>query len=256
MDESVITGNIVRVIENSAHDQLIAFNRGIGNLLDTPGLETGANPLSPTAFVEAFADALTGVDAEEKIKFQILKVLNQSSLADFTAIYADLNKHLTHLGVMPAPLRAPSRRPGERQRPQQPRPPGAPPAGSAEIDVMSLFRRMASQSSFAMPGMRANGGGGGGPGVGSADLAREVPDDIRLVANAGRHFWQTRLYRRGVGTHAIDVHARHACRGTEPLSSTTLVPPNEIHRQICDVQDHVLDDLGIAAVSGLGRKLA
>jgi Protein of unknown function (DUF1631) len=174
MDESVITGNIVRVIENSAHDQLVAFNRGIGNLLDLPGLETDANPLSPTTFVEAFADALTSVNAEDKIKFQILKVLNQASLADFTAIYADLNKHMTHLGVMPAALRASpaNRRAGAKQRPQQPRPPGAQAPGSAEIDVMSLFRRMASQSSFSLPGMRQDGaGGGGGGGVSPSDLA-------------------------------------------------------------------------------------
>src|SRR5262249_41920533 len=31
MDESVITSNIVRVVENSAHTELISFNRGIGN---------------------------------------------------------------------------------------------------------------------------------------------------------------------------------------------------------------------------------
>src|SRR5205085_9315988 len=91
-------------------------------------------------------------------------------LADFTSIYADLNKHMTHLGVMPAALRASpaSRRAGEKQRPQQPRPPGAPPPGSAEIDVMSLFRRMASQSSFSLPGMRQDGGGGDGGGGGAA----------------------------------------------------------------------------------------
>jgi hypothetical protein len=92
--------------------------------------------------------------------------------------------------------------------------------------------------------------------LGSSALTREVPDSIRLVANAGRHFWQTTLYRRGVSTHAIDVYARHSCRGTEPLSSTTLVPPIEVHRQVCDLQDTVLDELGIAAVSGLGRRLA
>ncbi|HYT97427.1 MAG TPA: DUF1631 family protein, partial [Casimicrobiaceae bacterium] len=172
MDESVITGNIVRVIENGAHDHLAAFNRGIGNLLDQPDLDTGANPLSPTTFVGAFADALTGVDADDKIKFQILKVLNQAALGDFATIYADLNKHLTHLGVMPAAARMQpaNRRPGERQRPQQPRPPGAPAHGSAEIDVMSLFRRMASQSSGTFPGMHMDGGAGGG-GFSPNDLA-------------------------------------------------------------------------------------
>src|SRR5205823_3365150 len=40
--------------------------------------------------------------------------------------------------------------------------------GSAEVDVMSLFRRMASQSSFSLPGMRQDGSGGGGGGGGGA----------------------------------------------------------------------------------------
>jgi uncharacterized protein DUF1631 len=147
MDESVVTGNIVRVIENNAHDQLLAFNRGIANLLDRPGLEPEANPLSPQVFVEAFALALSGVSIEDKLKFQILKVLNHASLSDFITVYADLNKHLTHLGVMPASLKGPSsgggRRPGEKSRPASARPGSSGGQGSAEVDVMSLFRRTA-----------------------------------------------------------------------------------------------------------------
>jgi len=92
--------------------------------------------------------------------------------------------------------------------------------------------------------------------IGSAQLAEAVPAELRLVPNAGRHFWQTKLHRRGVGTHAIDVFARHACRGTEPMSSTTLVAPVVVHRQVCDVQDAVLRDLRIAAVAGLDRRPA
>jgi len=90
MDETVITSNIVRVVENSAHEELIAFNRGIGSLLESPGLETDANPLAPATIVEAFAEALSGVKAGDKIRFQILKELNQTSLIDIAAIYADL----------------------------------------------------------------------------------------------------------------------------------------------------------------------
>jgi len=172
MDETVITSNIVRVVENSAHEELIAFNRGIGSLLDSPGLETDANPLAPATIVEAFAEALTGVKAEEQVKFQILKELNQTSLIDIAAIYADLNRHLTHLGVMPAAGRGPgARRPTER--PRTPSKPGERGAGPAEVDVMSLFRKMASQGSFPMsgapslpmvdvPGAEPGGGGGGG----------------------------------------------------------------------------------------------
>jgi Protein of unknown function (DUF1631) len=153
MDESVITSNIVRVVENSAHTELIAFNRGIGNLLERPDLETSANPLAPATIVEAFAEALTGVNAEERIKFQILKELNQASLSDITAIYADLNKHLTQIGAMPAALKSQfAGRRGERPRPQPPRPSGGPVHGPAEVDVMSLFRKMASSSSFPAAG--------------------------------------------------------------------------------------------------------
>ena len=181
MDESVITSNIVRVIENSAHDQLLAFNRGIGNLLDKPDLETEANPLAPTTFVESFADALSNVNADDKLKFHILKVLNQAALGELTAIYVDLNRHLTHLGVMPQTGRGQQapRRPGERPKatkPQQPRPPGAQAPGSAEVDVMALFRKMAAQGGQSIPGM-SDGGGGGGNGSGglpSIDLAAGV----------------------------------------------------------------------------------
>ena len=192
MDESVIAGNIVRVIENKAHDQLIAFNRGIANLLDRPGLETEANPLSPKAFVEAFSAALTGVSIEDKLKFQILKVLNQASLADFTNLYADLNKHLTHLGVMPVALRAPqgARKPGEKQRSQASQRPGSAAHGSAEVDVMSLFRRMASQSSFSMPGMRHDdgaGAGGGGAGGGMSSGGGFGPGALASGGFGGSH---------------------------------------------------------------------
>jgi hypothetical protein len=146
----VITSNIVRVVENSAHHELIAFNRGIGSLMDRPGLETDANPLAPAMIVEAFAEALTGVKAEERTKFQILKELNQTSLSDIAAIYADLNKHLTQVGAMPAALRSTAGgRRGDRPRPQAR---GAEGGGAAEVDVMELFRRMASQSSHPMAG--------------------------------------------------------------------------------------------------------
>src|SRR5205085_10073703 len=48
MDESVITGNIVRVVENMCHDELLLLNRGIGYLLSRPDPETPDNPLAPS----------------------------------------------------------------------------------------------------------------------------------------------------------------------------------------------------------------
>jgi len=105
MDESVLTGNIRRNVENFCHDELLVLNRGMGHLLGRAELETEGNPLAPGVIVEAFAGALRGVRAEERIKLAILRELNQSSLGDLNAIYADLNQHLINLRVVPAAIR-------------------------------------------------------------------------------------------------------------------------------------------------------
>ena len=153
MDESVLTGNIARVVENVCYEELQTLNRAIGHLVGNPNLETAANPLAPEAFVLAFAEALKTVKAEQRVKFTILKELNQAPLADITTMYSDLNKRLQSLHVIPAGSR-PSiiNRGGAADRARgaaglegadaradlhQAPPP-------AEMDVMALFRRMYS----------------------------------------------------------------------------------------------------------------
>ncbi len=101
MDESVLTGNIIRVVENLCYDELLDLNRAVGYLIGRPDLETKANPLAPTTIVEAFSQALQSIKVEPRIKFTILRELNQSSLGDINAIYADLNRHLENLHVVP-----------------------------------------------------------------------------------------------------------------------------------------------------------
>jgi hypothetical protein len=64
MDESVVTGNITRVVENLCHEELRLLNRGIGHLLGQPDLETDRNPFAPAAIVEAFAESLQTIKAE------------------------------------------------------------------------------------------------------------------------------------------------------------------------------------------------
>jgi len=152
MDESVITGNIVRVVENLCHDELLTLNRGIGHLLGKPDLETPENPLAPETIVLAFSEALKGVKTENRIKFQILKELNQAQLGDVNAIYADLNRHLTNLRVMPSASARVMPRGGGPDRSRTGAPPPVAPPPTPEVDVMALFRRMASQGNFPMAG--------------------------------------------------------------------------------------------------------
>ena len=152
MDAAVVTGNITRVVENLCHDELQLLNRGVGHLLGQPDLETARNPFAPAAIVDAFADSLQTIKAEPGVKFAILKELNRASLAEINGIYADLNKHLQNLHVMPAGINRPLpiRRSGGRSRAkagadategESAAAQNAPAAPAAEIDLMELFRR-------------------------------------------------------------------------------------------------------------------
>ena len=153
MDESVLTGNITRIVENACHDELGEFNRCVGYLLGKPGLETDGNPLAPQIIIAAFADALKEIKTDKAIKFQILKELNQASLGDLAAIYADMNRHLVNLRIIPAGAShgrivnrgTPGERPGKPAAnvpvPPSNQPP-QPPAHASEVDMNALFRRM------------------------------------------------------------------------------------------------------------------
>jgi hypothetical protein len=145
MDRAVLTGNVKRIIENTCHDELSGLNRAIGYLMGRPDLETDDNPLAPTTIVEAFWQALAALRVDERMKFQVMRELNQAPLSDINAIYADLNQHLARLKVIPASSRPVIRNTGgsEARRDkvaaalQSPPPPQVP-----EVDVMALFQRM------------------------------------------------------------------------------------------------------------------
>lgn len=146
MDEAVLTGNITRVVENLCHDELATLNRGVGYLLGKPDLPTESNPLGPATIVGAFSKAVSTLKTDRKIKFQIMKDLNQAQLGEINTIYAYLNEHLTRLNMMPSQGRAQINRGAQDRagaKPQAPGPkPPPPPAGPAELDVMAMFKRM------------------------------------------------------------------------------------------------------------------
>jgi len=191
MDEAVVTGNITRGMENLCYDELQLLNRGVGHLLGQPDLETSRNPFAPSAIVEAFAQALQTLKAEPRVKFAILKELNQASLAEVNSIYADLNKHLQNMHVLPEGAHLPTFGRGAlRPRTKVSRAPaeeGAP-APSPEVDVMELFRRRFGSGAvagyapggagmpapgMAGPAMMPQGAGGqpmGGPGQGMPQM--------------------------------------------------------------------------------------
>jgi uncharacterized protein DUF1631 len=152
MDESVLTGNIVRVVENLCYDELLELNRAVGYLIGRPDLETKANPLAPTTIVEAFSQALQSIKLDQRLKFTILRELNQSSLGDINAIYADLNRHLENLHVVPRMRHSTTHRGGgpvERAAAAEAREKEAAAVAAAddagqENDLMAMLQRLAS----------------------------------------------------------------------------------------------------------------
>ncbi|MCC7328119.1 MAG: DUF1631 domain-containing protein [Burkholderiales bacterium] len=165
MDEAVLHGNITRVVENLCHDELAVLNRGVGYLMGEPDLATESNPLGPATIVGAFSKALGTLKSDRRIKYQIMKDLNQAQLGEIATIYADLNRHLTRLNMVPAPGRASVvNRGGPADRAAAMRAAAAaagqtpPPPPASEIDVMAMFRRMYGG---AMPS--ASGAFAGGP---------------------------------------------------------------------------------------------
>ncbi len=210
MDESVLTGNITRVVENLCHDELTSLNRGIGYLMGQPDLETDGNPLAPATIVDAFADAVKALTTEYRVKFQILKEVNQGSLAEINSIYSDLNRHLTNLRVMPTGSRSFVNRgsSADRARPKH----DAPAQASAEIDVMTLFRRMFGGQ--PMPSVSVPPAGGPAPAFG-------MPSPYGMPSGAMPHAPQSDF-------PAIDMAAMPASRyvpsGPLPPTPSGYVP--------------------------------
>jgi hypothetical protein len=179
MDESVLSGNIVRIVENQCENELRDFNRSVGYLLGRPDLETAANPLAPTTIVEAFTDALHGIPGDKRLKLAILKELNQTSLGDINEIYTDLNKHLETLNVVPQQRSAIVHRGGGAERggadaKAHAAAAGAPPSGG-DIDLMAVLQRLASSGMLRASAAPMSGGQPGGtmqfPGTGAASAA-------------------------------------------------------------------------------------
>ncbi|MEO8486698.1 MAG: DUF1631 domain-containing protein [Betaproteobacteria bacterium] len=190
MDESVVTGNITRIVENACHEELGLLNRGLGHLLGRPDLETPDNPLSPETIVAAFTDALRQIKTESRIKFQILKELNQASLGDIASIYGDINRHLANLRVVPTAIRPSvfNRAASEQRRVAAAEARDARDAreqakadqlAAAEVDVMALFRRMFGNAASHGHGMPPGGTPptGGGMPQGMPQGMRRMPYD-------------------------------------------------------------------------------
>jgi hypothetical protein len=229
MDESVITGNLKRIIENLCYDELQQLNRSIGFLVSRPDLETEGNPFAPAAIVEAFNGSLREIDTDTRIKFQVLKELNQAALGEINAIYADINKHLATLKVVPGGLRGVNLGGGYDRPRVEPRRHDAPPP-NPEVDVMALFQRMFAGAgmprmsrapmagpTYAPPQPQGGYGAPGMPGMPSAPMP-PAGGDAPSFADAGP------AYPMPQGVSDLDFPAIHAPGAASAPVTRTFAP--------------------------------
>jgi hypothetical protein len=90
--------------------------------------------------------------------------------------------------------------------------------------------------------------------IGTRHTQLGLDRSVRVAPNAGRHFWQTVLRDRGVPSDALNVWARHASAGIEPMTSTSVASIDSVRARVCAEQDEVLGDIGIRAFAGLGAR--
>ena len=237
MDESVVLSNIVRVVENLCAEELQEFNRSVGYLLGRPELETAGNPLAPMTIVHAFTEALRGIKGDSRVKVTILKELNQASLGDINAIYADLNKHLANMHVVPPMRRSMIQRslypgttgtPRERDvRSEVPEPPSAA-QPQQETDLMAMLQRLANAGigiGRMQPAFKPATGEGGLPMVdlGAAKLGPFGGPRILMTQEVGNAL--SRLQQGETGFEFDGI----------PIEFTGV--PQDMHNVLRDLQD-------------------
>lgn len=83
---------------------------------------------------------------------------------------------------------------------------------------------------------------------------REVPESIRVLPNAGRHFWQNVLRERGLSSRDIDSFMRHRVVGLERNTNSQVSIPRDALDRIEAIQLMVLRELGIQALPGLRKE--
>ena len=101
VEEDIALKNFVRSLINSCHDQLLPLNARIGFLLGERELATEDNPFGPLALALAFSDAWRDVEMRAEGKVVVMRMLDGGIIGDINSIYADLNRHLANLNVLP-----------------------------------------------------------------------------------------------------------------------------------------------------------
>lgn len=101
LEESIAMREMSRKLGAACEGELFALSQRMGFLLERPGLDEDANPLSPSTVFAALRKACEQIDAGFKVKLALLRQLESHAEAELQGIYRDVNAHLVQRSILP-----------------------------------------------------------------------------------------------------------------------------------------------------------
>jgi hypothetical protein len=101
LEETLAMREMSSKLKASCEGELMALSQRLGFLLERPGLEDDANPMSPAAICAALRDACDELEAGQKVRMILLRQLEGYAEGVVQTIYRDLNSHLLERRILP-----------------------------------------------------------------------------------------------------------------------------------------------------------
>jgi Protein of unknown function (DUF1631) len=190
LEETIAVREMARKLGAACEGELSPLSQRMGYLLERPGLDDEANPLSPWTVCGALKDACDQIGASFKVRLALLRQLERYAEVELQGIYRDVNAHLVERRILPE-MRHDVRRAAPPAAPRTSRP--AQPAAAATPN--DIFGTLAQLIGAALPGGGAGAGGGGAAGMPGAGGVAAVPASFLSEL--------TRMHREGVAEGAI-----------------------------------------------------
>jgi hypothetical protein len=189
LEEDIAVREMARKLGAACEGELSPLSRRMGYLLERPGMDDEANPLSPWTVCGALKDACDQIGASFKVRLALLRQLERYAEVELQGIYRDVNAHLVERRILPE-MRHDVRRAAPPAAPRTSRPaqPAAPTPTPNDI-----FGTLAQLLGAALPGGGAGAGGAGGmpAGGGAAGVPASFLSEL------------TRMHREGAAEGVI-----------------------------------------------------
>lgn len=101
LEQALALQGMAARLRTACEGELGALSRRFGFLLEKPDLPDEANPVSPESVCGALKDACDQLEAGWKVRFTLLRVLEERVTGELLNVYRDLNAHLVARQVLP-----------------------------------------------------------------------------------------------------------------------------------------------------------